>query len=210
MPRALTPHDPLDFIEDELTFTISALRSDPHGAAFLGLTTTWMERLEEVRKLDRITRRKVVTTDARRVVANENLDDTCEAFAEALLEAVEGDQRSERWRRFFTVPVHRFVRQALRTQVTMVEGWLAEDDPTLEPYREALANWIRAATVSLDDARKLAVTRAETMIRREHLAEDLSRERFALHSALALYAGEQHLPDTWPRAFFRQSTHAWV
>ncbi|MEL6181289.1 MAG: hypothetical protein AAFS10_20195 [Myxococcota bacterium] len=212
MPRPLTAHDPLDHVEDELNFTLSALNSDPHGSAFAPLTETWLPRLETVRKADRVVRRRVVTTDARRIIANENLDDACEAFGAALFEAVGEDDRAERWTRLFKVPVHTFVRQAFRTQVAMVQAWLDsdEEEPVLEEHRPLLEHWVKAATVSLEDARALAVQRAENTMRREHLTEDLNRERDALYSALVQYARDHELPATWPEAFFRKSAHVWI
>lgn len=205
MPRALGAQESLDSIEDEILYTTSALQSDPRAFVLLPMTEGWLEMLDEARKLDARTRRRVINAEARRVVSNENLDDVCEAFGADLLASVEGDRSSDRWQSFFGGSVGRFVRQALRRQVKAVAGWLDKADPALEPHREALTQWTAAATAAVEDTHALAVTRARNQIHREQLAEDLSRERDALHSALEACATEHDLPATWTEIFFRRS-----
>lgn len=204
MPRALRASDTLDLLEDEVVYTISALQSDPYAVALVHHTDGWMEMVAEARLLDRKTRQRTVNAEARRVVSNENLDDTCEAFGRDLLKDVEGDTRHTRWRMFFDVSVGRFVRQALRRQVQAVASWLEHQDPALEPHREALTQWTAAATAAVEDTQALAVERARNQISREQLAEDLSRERDALHQALLDVAQAHKLPGTWPEVFFRR------
>ncbi len=203
MLRIIEPGDALDAIEDELIHTISALQSDPNAVAFVSLTRAWLETLEKVRVGDRRARRKVINAQARAAVANEHLDEACEAFGAALLEAVGGDTDDPRWRRFFNVPVGLFVRQALMRQVEQVGAWLQEDDPVLAEHREALAQWSRAASVALGDTERLAMVRARNTIDRESLAADLNRERQALYEALVAQASAKGLAEGWPKVFFR-------
>jgi len=171
----------------------------------LPLAADWLSRLQEVRKLDKRTRIGVVNAEARRVVSNENLDNACELFGAALLEGVGGDLSAERWRRFFEMPVGSFIRQALARQVVAVAKWLGHDDPILENHREALAQWSAAAQAAVQDTQSLATTRAKNQIGREQLAEDLSRERDALHCALVELGESAQLPITWPEAFFMRT-----
>ena len=200
--RALSPDDSLAAIGDELIYTISALQADPRAAALLSLTEGWLTTLDEVRKVDRKARVKVVNAEARRVVSNENLDNACEAFGAALLDDVEGDRSSARWKAFFIVPVASFVRLSLRRQVEGVEHWLERDDPLLATHREALTQWSAAAAAAVEDTRRLAVARSSILIAREQLAEDISREREALLCGLLEIASDEVLPPTWPEAFF--------
>ncbi len=205
MPRPLGVREPLEAMEDEVVYTLSALQSDPRAVALLPMTEGWLELLKDAQKFDRRTRARVVNAEARRVVANQNLDDACEAFATDLLAAVGGDTGAERWRGFFGASAARFIRQALRKQALAVANWLVSDDPVLEPHRRALEQWTRAASTAVEDTEALAVIRARNQVRREQLAEDLSRERDALHAALTDLASECSLPPAWTGAFFRRS-----
>jgi hypothetical protein len=206
MLRPLGVAESLEIVEEEIVFTLSALQSDPRAVSLLPMTQGWLELVRDAQKLDRRTRSRVVNAEARRVVSNENLDDVCEAFGADLRAAVGGDTTSQRWQTFFGGTVGRFVRQALRKQVVAVAGWLARDDePTLEPHRRALDHWTRAATAAVEDTAALATMRAQNQIRREHLAEDLTREREALHDALTALAAEHNLPASWTTIFFRRS-----
>jgi hypothetical protein len=203
MPRKLTSTMTLDTIEDDILFSRATLRADPDTPDLLATTDGWLGLVAAVRDRERAVREQVASVDAERQVANARLDRVCERFGDALFLAVEKDRTSARFRSFFHVPVSRFVRLALSTQLERVKAWLGSADPALAPFKVDLETWSTRASDALVKTRALALVRGELATAREELAEDLTRERDGLHAALVLRAAERGLGRGWADGFFR-------
>jgi hypothetical protein len=197
-----------DTIEDEVLFTIASLAADPDAQDLVSLADGWIARLDEARAKDRGARQEVAGVDAMRAVANGRLDRACAEFGDTLLRAVDKDATSARYRQFFPMRVSLFVRRALPKQVAQVRAWLGSNDEALEPHREALDRWSKAAADALDRTHALAMVRGQARITREQLASDLTRERDGLHDALSARSRERSLARDWPDLFFRVERRA--
>jgi hypothetical protein len=199
----------LDAIGDEILFTSAALAADPDAADLAAPVETWLALIDAARAADRKARHAIAKTDAARVVANDRLDRACAAFGDDLYAAVAKDRTSARWTQFFSMPVSRFVRQALGRQVQTVRGWLAgSKDAVLEQHRAVLEARAADADAALVATKGTALVRGEVHQGREHLAEELTRERDGLRDALAARARERHLAREWADLFFRTEAHA--
>ena len=118
--------------------------------------------------------------------------------------AVGKNRKSPRWLMFFAEAVSSFIRQALAAQVATVRGWLeSAKDPVLEEHRAGLDTWSKSAGDALIKTRGLATVRGELWEKREELAEGFTRERDALHRALAEHADKAELGRDWADLFFR-------
>lgn len=206
MPRKLIDKMPLDDLEDEIMYTIAALKADENTQDFIPTAEGWMTHVDEVRATDREVRQTVANVDAARMMANEYLDQTCVAFGDDLYYDVDKDRKCTRWTQFFPVAVSAFVRQPLSKQVNAVRGWLASaQDPVLEQYRSDLEKWVTKADDTLVQTSGLAGQRARVWAQRESLAELLTNERDVLRDLLAQRARELKFSRTWPDLFFRTS-----
>jgi hypothetical protein len=203
MPRKIPSTITLDEAEDEILFTIAALKADPDAAELVSMTGDWLSLVDAARKRDRAARQAQMEADAARVVANDRLDRACERFGDELFLAVEKDRKSARWVQFFSVAVSKFVRQRLDKQVQKVRGWLESSDGVLDKHRGPLDTWSKAAGEAVQKTHAVAMVRGEARIAREEMAEDLTRERDGLHDALSGRAREIGLPRDWPDLFFR-------
>jgi hypothetical protein len=193
-----------DTFEDEMLFTRAALAADPDSADLVSATESWLGLIDAARAKDRDARAAIANTDAARVVANGRLDRACGAFGDDLHRAVEKDRAATRWTQFFSVPVSRFVRQALSRQSVTVRAWLMSSmDAVLEQHRDALERWTAAAEKALVQTRGTALVRGGARQAREELAEELTRERDGLHDALRSRGRERGLPRDWSDVFFR-------
>lgn len=206
MPHQILPADTFDTLEDEILFTASAVAADPNAQDFVSLTAGWLGEVDAVRAADRQLRQQAAAADAKRAVANGQLDVACVQFGDALFLAVNKDRTSPRWRQFFSGAVSAFVKQALDKQVQTVQGWLQAPpgrDALLDQHRPALQQWATAAQDAITQTRGLATARGQVLLKREELAESLTRERDGLHEALAQRARDRGLGRDWPELFFR-------
>jgi len=207
MPSQIHADMTFDDLEDEILFTRAALQADPQAAPLVGKTETWMAAVDEVRRLVRESRGEVMRTDAERAVANGRLDNACTRFGDALFLDVGKQRDHKRWTQFFKMPVSHFVRMRLSEQVTTVRGWLGAKDAVLETYRAELTRWVEATDQALVATKATSNVRGQAWQAREQLAEDMTRERDALHEALAALGRENQLERSWPDLFFRRNSH---
>lgn len=204
MPKKLYAKDTFDAFESEVLFTQAALAADPEAAALGEETADWLGWVDAARAADRAFRLHEAKVDARRIVANGRLDAACVAFGRRLLGASNQDRQSPRFKRFFSKAPSVFVRQALDKQIASVFGWLAtNDEPTLEEFRGELTTWASSCRDAQDQTAALGPKRGENEARRAKLAEDLTRERDALHRELSELAAERGLARDWADLFFR-------
>lgn len=208
MPRKIPSDISFDDAEDEIHFTRACLKADPDATDLLGETDDWQGLVDAGRMADRAARATVAEADALRIVSNARLDGECTHFGDELLLAVGKDRTSSRWKKFFSVAVNRFIRQALGKQVQSVKGWLTGTDPVLEKHRAALTTWSTAADEALVKTRATALVRGTARQQREEMAESLTRERDGLYEMLAARARERGLPRAWPATFFRVEERA--
>ncbi len=205
MPRQITATTSFWDLKMEIFFTRAALQADPDAHDLLGRTDGWLLRVEAAEKqmLENLAERMLV--DAERVVANNRLDYLCLKFSTNLEAAVLKDRTSVRWKRYLDEQPTRFVRQPLQDQVSDVNGWLATQDPVLEPLREGLTLWSAAAQKALN---KEPMTRQKTadlhQLREDHAAL-FTRERDALERELAIRADARELGRDWSGGFFLKS-----
>jgi hypothetical protein len=204
MARMLIAEMPLDSLEDEVMFTIAALKADEDAADLLPMTADWLTWIDQARVTERMVRQAVADADAARIVANARLDQACIAFADDLLRDVDKDRSSPRWLGFFKVAPNLFIKQPLSDQVLTVRGWLElTDDPILETHREALTKRSSDAQTALVATQGLAMKRGTLHQQREQLAKQLTEARDALRSELGNRARERKLGRSWPDTFFR-------
>jgi hypothetical protein len=208
VPRKITPTSTFDEMEDEVLFTLAALKADPDAAPLAPMADGWLDMLDHARAKDRAARKAQCEADATRIVANGRLDRACEKFGDDLYLAVDKDRSSPRWLQFFNVSVSRFVRQRLETQVQRVRGWLTTKDTLFADHRDGLDRWSQAAGDAIIQTRAVALVRGEARIAREELAEDLTRERDGLHDALSVQGRSLGLAREWPDLFFRIQSRA--
>lgn len=202
MPRQIVPDLPLSQIEDEIAYTRAALAADPDAEDQLPVTDDWLPGIDALRASMREARFRRVAVTARRVVANGRLDTVSVAFGDHLLVAVKKNRQDLRWRRYFGEAPNRFVRRPLGDQVTSTRGWLATQDPALEPFRAELTRWVEAAEAALrEDAIGTQLTADLNAARAAHAAE-LTRKRDGLHRTLAQRAEERDLGRYWADEFF--------
>jgi hypothetical protein len=200
--RKLTSETTLDDHEREIIYTRAAVAADPNAADLLSLTDGWDGFVDAARIKRRASWVAQVGADAQRRVSNEGLDGSCTAFgAEVSLQDKPG---TEGFRLFFrNATVSRFIRQPLATQVGAVEAWLiTTEHPVLERHRARITPWVRAARAALTATDASAVPMGQWQIARATLAEDMTRERDALWSALDERRRERNLPRDWPGLFF--------
>lgn len=211
-PYKLTRESTLDDYEREIIYSRAALAADPSAADLLPLTDGWDALVEAARAKRRASWVAEVGADAQRRVSNEGLDDTCSAFGAEL--GLQNKPGTEVYRLFFrNMTASRFVKQALSTQVGAVEAWLiTTDSAVLERHRARITPWVRAARTALTATDASAVPMGQWQITRATLAEDMTRERDALWSALDERRRERNLPRGWPGLFFmvRESKRAKV
>ncbi|MDC3955072.1 hypothetical protein [Polyangium jinanense] len=207
-PRKIPPTLLLDEAEAEVFFTRSGLKADPDAHDLLFLTDGWLAMIEVVRTKERSAREAQADADAARTIANTRLDRACQRFGDELFLAVGKERGAARWSQFFSVPVSKFIRQALPKQVARVIGWLDSKDPILDKHRAGLEPWAKAADAALKRTTAVATVRGEARIGREELAEGLTRERDGLHEALSARARERGLPRDWAGQFFRKVSRA--
>jgi hypothetical protein len=208
MARKLTPQLTLDALEDEVLFTRAALKSDEHTQDLLSMTDSWLGLIDAVRASDRQLRERIADVDASRMLANEYLDLACTAFGDELYLDVDKDRTSRRWLQYFSMPVSRFIRQALSAQVATVKGWLGlplGTDPLLDQHRELLQSRVDRADKASTDTRGLTPLRGTLWQQRTQLAESLTQSRDELRDVLGQRARELKLGRTWPDAFFKQA-----
>lgn len=208
MPKQIDADTTFDDIEDEILYTQAALKADEDAEDLLSHTDDWLGMVDDTRVQDREVRRADCDAEAARVVANGRLDGYCTSFGDELYLDCGKDRKSARWRLFFSLPVGRFIRQRFSKQVATVFGWFeaVPDDPLLASHREPLEKWAKRADKAIVATRAVGAKRGQNWVRREELAEDLTRERDALHEALAARARERKLPRSWPDLFFRRGT----
>lgn len=204
MPRVIAADMSMTDVKMEIIFTRASLGADPHAKDLVGMTDGLLEACGplDAQMLANLIERTI--RDAERSVANRNLDTTCIAFGDQLLPAVGKNRQSQRWTRYFDEAPNRFVKQDLRDQVKKVNGWLATQDPVLEPFREGLALWAGEAQKALDKDEVLKQATAELVLQREAFAKRLTQARDAIHRALAQRAEERDLGRDWADGFFRQ------
>lgn len=204
MPRVITAEMSMADTKAEIIYTRASMGADPDARDLVGMTDGLLEACEplDAQMLANLIERTI--RDAERSVANRNLDTTCIAFGDQLLPAVGKNRQSARWTRYFDEAPNRFVKQDLRDQVKKVNGWLATQDPVLEPFREALVLWVGEAQKALDKDEVLKQATAELTLRREAFAKKITQARDAVHRALAQRAEERDLGRDWADGFFRQ------
>lgn len=209
MPRQLTTRTTLAEHESEIFFTRAGLGADPDAVDFLPRTDHWMDAVDTVAKAQRKAREFVAITDAQRAVANARLDGHTAKFGNELDLAVDRDRAGGRFKRFFgTQTIKGFCRQAFPRQVALVLAWAEIVDDVFDRHKEQILRWARAGRAALDETAKTATVRGEAAIAEERLAEDMTRERDALHAELVTRAKERHLPREWPDTFFRVETRS--
>ena len=152
---------------------------------------------------ERACRQAAVNVTAARVIANQRLDDACNAFARELLFMVKDDRSSSRWLQFFPDSPSQLIRLPLNDQVAIVQGWLAaSSDPVLENHRAPLTSWSTTASTALVNTRAVSTTRGQVWQAREKLGSSLTASRDALHRMLAERAAQRGLSRAWPDLFF--------
>lgn len=204
LPRKLPPDISFDEAEDESIFTRSALLADPDSNDLAGETDDWMTYVDNARATDRAARVAKGEADAERVVANKRLDGACTGFGDDLYLAVNKDRSSTRWLMFFSVPVNRFVRQALDKQIQKVQGWLSgSQDAVLNQHRAKLTQWVGASDTAINKQKAASIQQGGAKLAREEMADALTRERDGLYELLSARAREKNLPRDWPSQFFR-------
>ncbi len=204
MPRLITAEMSMADLKMEIIFTRASMGADPDAKDLVDPNDGLLEACEplDAQMLANLIERTV--RDAELSVANRRLDATCIAFGDQLLPAVGKDRQSARWTRYFGTAPNRFVKQDLRDQVKSVRGWLATQDPVLEPFRAELVKWADEAQKALDKHEVLKQATAELTLRREAFAKRLTQARDAIHRALAQRAEERDLGRDWADGFFRQ------
>ena len=204
LPRKLPADISFDEAEDECIFTRSALLADPDAKDLAGETDDWMPYVDNARAADRTARMARGEADAERVVANRRFDGACTGFGDELYIAVNKDRASTRWLMFFSVPVNRFVRQALDKQIQKVQGWLSgSQDAVLNQHRANLTQWMSASDTAINKQKAAAMKQGEAKLAREEMADALTRERDGLYELLSARAREKNLPREWPSQFYR-------
>lgn len=201
-PRKMTRETTLDDYEREIIYTRAALAADPNASDLLHHTEVWDLRIELARNRRRASWVAEVGADAQRRVSNDGLDSSASSFGAEL--GLESKPGTEGYRLFFrNMTASRFVKQALATQVGAMEAWLPiTEHPVLERHRARLTTWIRAARAALTATDAAAVPMGQWQIERATLADDMTRERDALWSALDERRRERRLPRDWPSLFF--------
>lgn len=59
MPRKISKDDTFDTTDDEILFTIGALKADPDARDFVSFTDGWLASVDEARAVDRAARATV-------------------------------------------------------------------------------------------------------------------------------------------------------
>ena len=205
-PYKLTRETTLDDYEREIIYSRAALAADPNARDLLPITDGWDPLVEAARARRRASWVADIGADALRRVANDGLDTSCSSFGAEL--GLESKPGTEGYRLFFrNLTASRFVKQALSTQVGAVETWLiTTENPALERHRARITPWVRAARAALTATDASAVPMGQWQITRATLAEDMTRERDALWSALDERRRERNLPRDWPGLFFMVQT----
>lgn len=204
LPRKLPADISFDEADDEIIFTRAALLADPDAKDLITETDDWMGYVDKARSIERDARIAKAEADAERSVANDRFDDACILFSDDLYLDVGKDRSVARWLMFFSVPVHRFVRQALDKQMGKVGGWLSgSQDPVLEKHRGHLDAWLKACDTAVGKQRSAAVMAGTAKLTREEMADALTRERDGLFELLSARARERKLPRDWPSRFFK-------
>lgn len=206
MPRQITERWTYDQMEDEVLFTRGALGADPDARELRGLTDTWLARIATARAADLTARVAEQEASAARAVADQRLDRAVVAFADDLERSVGGDTKSARYTRFFPHGrVSAFLRIALDDEAARVLAWLPVEEPALAAHRVELERWATAAKAATAQSNASAQVRGAAIVQREQLAEELTRGRDGLASALSVMAVERNLGRTWAAGFFRVS-----
>jgi hypothetical protein len=204
MPRRITTDFSFDECEDEVLFTRAALKADPDATDLLPSIDGWLSLIDTARTKDREARAAIGEASALRAVSNGRLDDACRSFGDDLHLAVKKDHQAARYRRFFPRTVGTFVKQRLASQVAAVRAWLGTaGDDVLDKHHAELERWAAAVQAALDATVAGAQTRGLSLVARESLAEDLTRERDGLEAGLVARAHERGLARDWPARFFR-------
>ena len=200
--RKLTSETTLDDHEREIIYTRAAVAADPNAADLLSLTDGWDALVDAARLKRRASWVAQVGADAQRRVSNEGLDNACTSFGGEL--SLHDKPGTEGFRLFFrNATVSRFIKQPFAAQVGAVEAWLTTSaQPVLERHRALITPWVRAARAALTATDASAVPMGQWQITRATLAEDMTRERDALWSALDERRRERNLPRDWPGLFF--------
>ncbi len=205
-PRKIPNTVTFDDAEDEIRFTIAALKADPDTGDLVASTDDWMSIVDTARAEWRTCRQAIADTDAGRIVANHRFDMACTRFGDELYLAVGKDSSSRRWTQHFDRAVSRFVRMPLGKQLGRVLGWLSQStDEVLARHRDKLELWTGKVKAALEATGATAIVRGRAWIGRETMAESLTAARDGLFETLAARARERDLGRDWPDIFFRKT-----
>lgn len=204
MAKKLAQDATIETLEDEIMYTIAALKADPDALDLEEKTRDWFPQVDALRAYDREVRQTLANADASRVVCNERLDMAVVEFGRSLLYEVDNDRSAPRWTGFFPEPPSAFIRKPLNDEVAAVQGWLGgPSDAILEAHRTALTETSAQAQAAVISSAGESSWRANLRARRAEVADALTSARDALYTELVLRAQERKLSRTWPDAFFR-------
>lgn len=152
--------------------------------------------------------RKETHAEARAAICDAALDDAVLRFSDDLLRAVGKDTDHPRYRRYFTQPPSRFIRNARLQEATTVKSWVSsikgEPEPEVARHAELLAQAASASIEALDSVASVAGERASSRVKEwGGYMQAVDAARDALYASLIKRGQDKKKPRGWASRFFR-------
>ena len=210
--RTLRDNQSLDGIWEELVFTEARLLGDEQAKEFGPVIGQLIARLEKTRGGQLGTWREEVAAQAAVSAVDDQLDDWVQALDMALLNIVQKDIQSPRYRRYFSTSPSSIIRMGLESELGRVRAWAdslaTEPEVPLRELSTRLKSIIVLGDQALERRRKSGASRSDHRVRDiTSLVDDVNAARASLYGALTKRAADLRLPRNWADRFFTHGSH---
>ena len=204
-----------DSIWHYLVYLEARLLNDANADEFAPEVTELINRVEKTWQLQRSKWRTEISAQARVDYANERLDQQTSRFSRVLLsqEDINLDTEHPRYKRYFTVPLSRFIRQALAPQIKQTRPWLesirTEPEMTVQAFAATLTESVTLGEEALRQQEQAISARKDHRVRDvTNLVKDANDTCQKIYGLLKAKAPGLNMPTEWADNFFYSPRNA--
>jgi len=193
---------------EDLVFLESALLANPETEPLAAPVTETLDGFQAISKLDLESRRAILQSQARGVVADDFLDGAIRRVFASTLFRVQQDRSNPQFKTLFATHIGDVVRHALKRQLEVARAILEKlglslyDDAFRDEQKATLEPHVTHGEAVVEAQRKAEIARTDARIEIRAWKEDANAVRLSVYGELVRMAGKTKRKKDWAETFF--------